>query len=72
MLLRDQPRAYPRSQMLVQKPRHVCGTDVFPALEEATGEDWYGVGVRLHEVGHDFCELDFFFQRVDLALLVRE
>ena len=26
----------------------------------------------LHEVGHDFCELDFFFQRVDLALLVRE
>ena len=26
----------------------------------------------LHEVGHDFCELDFFFQGVDLALLVRE
>ena len=26
----------------------------------------------LHEVGHDFCELDFFFQRVDLALLVWE
>ena len=26
----------------------------------------------LHEVGHDFCELDLFFQRVDLALLVRE
>ena len=28
--------------------------------------------MRLHEVGHDLCKLDFFFQRVDLALLVGE
>ena len=28
--------------------------------------------MRLHEIRHDFCELDFLFERVDLPLLVWE
>lgn len=58
--------------MLVEKPGHVHRTDVFPALEESPGQDGYGVRVRLHEIGHDFGELDLLFERVDLALLVGE
>ncbi len=58
--------------MLVEESGHVGRADVFPALEEASGEDGDGVGVRLDEVGHYFCELDFLFQGVDLPFLVGE
>ena len=72
VLFGDQPRPDPGPQVLVQKPRHVPRTDVFPTLEEPPRQDRYGVRVRLHEVGHDLCELDFLVQRVDLPLLVGE
>lgn len=58
--------------MLVEESGHVCWTDVFPALEESPREDRYRICVRLYEVGHYLCELDFLFQGVDLPLLVRE
>ena len=72
MLLRNQPRPDPRPQMLIQEPRHIPRTDVFPALKETPRKYWYGICMRLHEICHHFCELDFIFERGDLPLLVRE
>ena len=56
--------------MLIQKSRHIPRIDIFPTLKETPRQDWYSVCMRLHEICHHFCELDFIFQRVDLPLLV--
>ena len=72
MLLRDQAGANAGAEMLVQEACHRLRRDVFPTLEEATGEDGDGVGVSLNEVGHDFCELGLLVERGDLTFMVGE
>lgn len=58
--------------MLVQKFGHVHRTDVFSTFQKPTGENWYGICMRLYQICHDFCELDLIFQCVYLPLLIRE
>ena len=68
VLLRDQPRAYPRAEMLIQKARHVLGRDVLPSLEKPARENADGVAMRVDEVGHDLRELDLVLEGCDVAL----
>ena len=70
VLFGDQSRSNPGSKMLVEKPRHVRRTDILPTFEEASREDGYSVGVCLYQICHDFGKLYFFFQGIDLPLLV--
>jgi hypothetical protein len=67
MLFCDQTGSYPRPQMLVQELGHVCRTDIFPSLQEPSRQYAYCIGVRVDEIGHNFCEFDLIFKRRDLA-----
>jgi hypothetical protein len=50
------------AEVLVQEAGHFGGVNVFSAFEETTGEDGYGVGVGLDEVGEDIGEADLIFK----------
>ena len=72
VLFCDQPGADAGAEMLVEKFGHVERGDVFSGFEKAAGEDGDGVGMGLHEVGHDFCELDLVGEVGDGFFLPRE
>lgn len=65
VLLGDEPSADPGAQVLVEEARHLGGVDVPPALEEAAGEDGYGVGVRGDELSERLGEADLVLERGD-------
>ena len=48
--------------MFVQETRHLPRADVLPGFQKASSEYTDGVGMGLHEVSHDFCELDLVLQ----------
>lgn len=72
MLLGDQTRAYPSSEMLVKKARHVSRIDVLSALEETPGQYRYCIRVCLNKVCHDLGELDLILKVAYASFLVRK
>lgn len=72
MLLGNQSRPYPSSEMFIEETCDVSGADVSSTFEKATSKRRDGVGVCLDQVSHDLCELDLIFKVGNAALLVRE
>lgn len=72
VLLGDQARADAGAQVLVQEARHLLRADVAAGLEESPSQDADGVGVRVHQVGHDLGEADLVLQRLDALLRPRQ
>ena len=68
MLLRDQSRANPSAQVLVQEPRDLLRANVLPRAQEASCQDLDCIAVRVYQIRHDLRELDLIFQRLNLPL----
>lgn len=72
MLLCYETCANSSSEVFVEEAGDIVLVDVFSRLEEATGEDSYGIAVCLYQIGHDLCKGDLLFQALNPPLRVRQ
>lgn len=72
VLFGDETGADPCAEMFVEESGDFFCGNVFSGLEKAARKDADGVAVGLDQVGHDFGELDFIFERFYPPLRIRE
>ena len=72
VLLSNQPRPNPRSQMLIQKLRHRVRPDVFARLEKPPGKNGDRIRVSLDQIRQDSGKPHFLLDARDPLLLIRQ